>query len=114
MRTMMVTTGLMGPMYSILKANQDWLIDHGVPAHDASYFVGRTYLSVIQDAEFNCQDPTRFDELIKEQTPGGLNEQALQNLEYLGLIEAYRAAMDAMLSRLEGSSDGFIRTSNQE
>lgn len=110
MRTMMVTTGLMGPMYGILKTNRDWLIAQGVPPEDASYFVGRTYMSIIQDAEYNCRDPCRFDDLIEEQTPGGLNEQALKNLESRGLSDAYRAAMDAMLSRLEGSSDGFLPT----
>ena len=49
---------------------------HGVTPDDASYFVGRSYLSMVQDAERNCQDnPRRFDDLIEEQTPGGLNEQ---------------------------------------
>ena len=51
-------------------------VKHGVTPDDASYFVGRSYLSMVQDAERNCQDnPRRFDDLIEEQTPGGLNEQ---------------------------------------
>jgi hypothetical protein len=50
-------------------------VKHGVTPKDASYFVGRSYLSMVQDAERNCQDPKRFDDLIEEQTPGGLNEQ---------------------------------------
>lgn len=50
-------------------------VKNGVTPEDASYFVGRSYLSMVQDAERNCQDPKRFDDLIEEQTPGGLNEQ---------------------------------------
>ena len=47
----------------------------GISPEDASYFVGRSYLSMVQDSERGCRDPRRFDELIDEQTPGGLNEQ---------------------------------------
>ena len=37
--------------------------------------MGRSYLSMVQDAERDCRDPRRFDALVAEQTPGGLNEQ---------------------------------------
>jgi hypothetical protein len=50
-------------------------VNQGVLPEDASYFLGRTYLSIVQGAERNSKDPNRFDELIEEQTPGGLNEQ---------------------------------------
>lgn len=50
-------------------------VKQGVSPKDASYFVGRSYLSMVQDAERDCEDPKRFDELVEEQTPGGLNEQ---------------------------------------
>lgn len=75
MNTMMVTTAMMGPMYGVMRNNCDWLVKQGVSAKDASYFVGRSYLSMVQDAERDCQNPKRFDDLVKEQTPGGLNEQ---------------------------------------
>ena len=39
LQTMMVITGLMGPMYGILKTNADWLVEQGVPTEDASYLV---------------------------------------------------------------------------
>lgn len=108
MKAMMVPTALMGPLYGILRNNREWLIKRGVPAQDASYYLGRHYLSMIQDAERNCADPTHFDRLIAEQTPGGLNEQALTNLETQGVYDAYNVAMDATLSRLEGKTDGNI------
>jgi len=46
--------------------------------------------------------------LIAEQTPGGLNEQGLRNLEKQGVFERYDRAMDAILSRLEGKTDGNL------
>jgi hypothetical protein len=58
-------------------------VKYGVTPEDASYFVGRSYLSMVQDAERNCQDPKRFDDLIEEQTPGGLNEQVSFDLDVL-------------------------------
>jgi hypothetical protein len=38
-----------------------------------------------------------LDELIEEQTAGGLNEKALQSLESLGALEFYDNVMDAIL-----------------
>ena len=89
----------MGSMYGVMRNNRDWLgeniytnnssscdisilihtsnltVKQGVSPSDASYFIGRSYLSMVQDAERDCQDPNRFDDLVEEQTPGGLNEQ---------------------------------------
>ena len=108
MSSMMVPTGLMGTMYGIMKNNRDWLINKGVSPSDASYFVARSYLSMVQDAERNCRDPKRFDDLIEEQTPGGLNEQTLENQRKQGVFEAYGKSMDAVLSRIQGKSDGSL------
>lgn len=75
MNAMMISGSLMGPLYGILRNNRDWLVQQGVPPEDASYLVGRQYWGMMQDAERSCQEPSRFDDLIAEQTPGGLNEQ---------------------------------------
>ncbi len=108
MNAMMVTSGLMGSLYGILRNNRDWLVGKGVSQTDASYFVGRMYFGMMQDAVKDCQDPRRFDDLVQEQTSGGLNEQALGNLEKLGIMKNYDTVMDALLSRLEGRSDGSL------
>ena len=110
MSAMMVPTGLMGTMYGIMKNNRDWLIHKGVSPSDASYFVARSYLSMVQDAERDCRDPKRFDDLIEEQTPGGLNEQALKNQEKQGVFDAYDKTMNAVLSRIQGKSDGSLHS----
>ncbi|KAL3817393.1 hypothetical protein ACHAXA_011022 [Cyclostephanos tholiformis] len=109
MDVMMITTCMMGPMYGIMRTNRDWLVSRGVSPMDASYFVGRSYLSMVQDAVVDCDiNPRRFDDLIEEQTPGGLNEQALGNLHVQGTFDSYNRTMDAIFSRLRGESDGTL------
>lgn len=63
------------PTYNAITRHLSTEVKQGVSPEDASYFLGKTYLSIVQDAERGGKDPTRFDELIKEQTPGGINEQ---------------------------------------
>lgn len=109
MSVMITPTCLMGTMYAIMRQNQQWLVKNGVSAPDATYFIGRSYWSMLQDAERGCHhEPNHFDHLVAEQTPGGLNEQALQNMAYLGVLDAYDVAMDVVYSQLKGESDGSL------
>lgn len=108
MTKLMIPACLMGPYYAILKNNRDWLVKMGVPVEDASYFVGRTYLGIAKDAEAKCRDPKGFDELIEEQTPGGINEQSIKNLDKLNVFGAYDKAMDGILERLQGKGSGDV------
>jgi pyrroline-5-carboxylate reductase len=91
MNVMITPTCLMGPMYGILCQNRDWLVKKGVPLQDATYFVGRQYWSMMQDAERGCHDePNRFDDLVEEQTPGGLNEQVRRQICCTFLVVCYQ------------------------
>lgn len=108
MSAMMVTSGLMGSFYGILKNNRDWLVAQGIDASKASFLVGRMYHSMIRDAEQRCRDPSAYEELIDEQTPGGLNEQGLGNLEKLGAMDAFDKVQDAIHDRILGKSDGSL------
>jgi len=108
MKVLMAPTGQMGPFYRLLKSNRDWLVKKGIPENDASFFVTKLYMSMITDAEEDCSNPNRLDALIDEQTPGGLNEQSIKNLESLDIYKAYDLALDATLSRLNGETDGSV------
>eukprot|EP00586_Coscinodiscus_wailesii_P015025 CAMPEP_0172507524 /NCGR_PEP_ID=MMETSP1066-20121228/204252_1 /TAXON_ID=671091 /ORGANISM="Coscinodiscus wailesii, Strain CCMP2513" /LENGTH=295 /DNA_ID=CAMNT_0013285091 /DNA_START=65 /DNA_END=949 /DNA_ORIENTATION=- len=70
MVTMTSATGLMGPLYAILRSNRDYLTERGVPRSKASSFIAKFYGSVISDAMVDCEEEGRFDDLIREQTPG--------------------------------------------
>lgn len=108
MEAMMVTTAMMGPMYGLMRRNRDFLVDQGVEAGDASYVVGRQYFAMVKDASAECDNPERFDDLIEEQTPGGLNEQTLKNLDGEGFLDSYERAMNAILARIQGKTDGSM------
>jgi len=105
----MMTTCIMGPIYGIMRQSRDWLVRNtDISQSEASYLVAKQYQGAVQDAVVDCENPDRLDELIQEQTKGGLNEQALRNLESLGGLEAYDKVMDAILSRIAGDSDGSV------
>jgi pyrroline-5-carboxylate reductase len=105
----MMTTCIMGPIYGIMRQSRDWLTRNSdIPQSVASYLVAKQFQGVVQDAVSNCDNPYRLDELIEEQTSGGLNEQALRNLESLGALESFDMVMDATLRRIQGKSNGTL------
>jgi len=113
MSAMMVPTGLMGSFYGVLRNNRDWLVGAtGMTKNKATYVIARYYYGMMQDAARQCGDEAgasaALDLLIEEQTPGGLNEQGLANLEALGAMESYNKVQDAILSRIKGESDGSL------
>ena len=110
MEAAMVTTCLMGPTYGIMREGRDWLLKHThLSAQEASFLIIQQYIGFVQDAEHECDtNANRLDDLIAEQTKGGLNEQGLANLDRLGGLEAHRRVMDATLSRIRGTTDGTI------
>jgi len=116
MNAMMVPTALMGNMYGILQSSRDWLVQNGgtddgegISKQDATYLVGKLFWGMMQDAERQCQDnENAFEELIDEQTPGGLNEQGLKNWRELGALESLSVVQDKLFERICGKSDGSL------
>lgn len=66
-----------------------------------------------EEEEEKAGDAYRLEALLEEQTKGGLNEQALENIIKLGGLEGQWMVMDATLSRIRGESDGSIQTVKQ-
>jgi len=111
----MMTTCVMGPFYGIMKRGRDWLVKNGgLSESEASYLITKQYLGMVQDADRGCEEPSRLDDLIEEQTPGGVNEQALANLDALGGLDAYDEVMDAILSRIQGKTDGSVAAAGKQ
>jgi pyrroline-5-carboxylate reductase len=108
----MVTTCIMGPMYGIMRQGRDWLLQNTkLSPEDASYLVTQQYIGAVQDVERGGDlrhNANRLDDLINEQTKGGLNEQALANLDKLGGLKAQTQVMDATVSRIRGETDGSV------
>ena len=112
----MVTTCTMGPLYGTMKNQRDWLLrkTDSLSKADATFLVIQQFAGAVSDAASALQDQevleSKLEALIAEQTPGGLNEQALKNYgTVLGGFESVQdPVMDAILSRIRGDTDGSI------
>ena len=60
------------------KIIRDWLSSKGIDPKVASEMVGWTFNGIAGDAKDLCSDTNGYEELIHEQTPGGLNEKAIK------------------------------------
>jgi len=110
MNAAMMTCNVMGTFYGIMRRNRDWLMSNSsMSKRQASYLVVKQYEGMVADAVEGIDDEDRLDELIAEQTRGGLNEQGLANFERLKGLAACDEVSDAILSRLEGKTDGSLR-----
>jgi pyrroline-5-carboxylate reductase len=96
-------------MYGLMRKHRDFLIKQGVPMKDANNVVARQYWGMVKDALVRVDDDHSLDHLVAEQTPGGLNEQALRNLDLVGVLDQYERTMEAVLSRIRGESDGSLK-----
>merc|ERR1712054_341997 len=89
----------MGAQYQWLQTALDWMVEHGVDSQQASTFIGALSHSITRDAVE--QKERGFQELIDEQTPGGMNEHAIEALQQAGVYAALKHSMDSVLQKLE-------------
>jgi len=101
-QTLQIVTGLMSA-YNLLLSEIVKFSDEQGLEHDVSVsFLCSLFGSLNKRAAGipNCD----LIELAYEMTPGGYNEQAMRELSGNGAIEAWRTALDGLLSRMKESS----------
>ena len=99
--TLQIITGLMSPYNMLLNEIIKFSDEQGIE-HDVSVkFLCSLLISLCTRAA-NIPDCDLI-ELAYEMTPGGYNEQAMNELVDNGAIRAWRTALDRLLSRLHGS-----------
>ena len=74
------TSALMAPFYELLKVSTDWLVRKGVNQSKATSYVTELFLGLSQDA-VNKKSNGLKNLVAESQTPKGLNEQALKELQ---------------------------------
>ena len=101
----MISTVFMGPLYGTMRHQRNWLMSRGGwSSSDATRLVISQYHGMIQDAfQRPSAADTSLDDLLSEQTKGGLNEQAYSILSSRGVWDAYDVAMDTVVARIQGS-----------
>ena len=74
------TSSLMAPFYELLKTSTDWLVRKGVKKSKATNYITELFLGLSQDA-VNKKSSGLKKLVAESQTPRGLNEQALRELQ---------------------------------
>eukprot|EP00123_Amoebidium_parasiticum_P009313 comp19394_c0_seq1/m.22419 comp19394_c0_seq1/g.22419 ORF comp19394_c0_seq1/g.22419 comp19394_c0_seq1/m.22419 type:complete len:273 (-) comp19394_c0_seq1:616-1434(-) len=91
---------LMGPVYGLMATAVEWMEERGVQRNLAEEFAGSLLASVASDA-VDTKKP--FDTLVKEQTPGGINEAAVARLRQLGVYDNVKEVLAQNLARVQSN-----------
>ncbi|GKY96716.1 hypothetical protein MPSEU_000631100 [Mayamaea pseudoterrestris] len=120
MTAMMIPSGMMGTFYGVLKQHRDFVLRQANGAESqsdsnhqrlgsraATELVIKYYHGMLVDAmqrleqEDNANDNSDLlEQLIEEQTPGGLNEQCLNEFQSLNGMDVYTQVQESLLKRL--------------
>ena len=93
-------TAMMAPYYEMLNTFSKWLSSRGLKKTDTQKYITSLFLALSEDALVNSKKDLKI--LIKNsQTPGGLNEQALNKLRKLGFYKLLNITADNILKRLK-------------
>ena len=93
------TSALMAPFYELLKVSVDWLARKGVEQSKATNYITELFLGLSQDAVNKKSSGLR--RLVAEsQTPRGLNEQALRELQKGKFYSKLNTALNNIHTRL--------------
>merc|ERR1719316_1359546 len=88
---------IMGDFYAHLRACHEWLVSKGVDSTAASKAVG-SYFSTYHHA--SQHSVVGFDHLVAEQTPGGVNQQVIEELEKQGRYDMVKEGLETAFKRL--------------
>ncbi len=93
-------TAMMAPYYEILDTLSKWLSSKGLKKTDTQKYITSLFFAMSEDAVVNSKKDLKI--LIKDsQTPGGLNEQALNQLRKLGFYKLLNITANNVLKRLK-------------
>ena len=98
-------TCCMGPFYRVCGVMSNWLVDHEVSEETAAKFVSGFYATVQAEVAHRVHikpNSETFEDLVSEQTPGGLNEANVRDMGAQGVFKGYKDALAMTLRRLRG------------
>ena len=93
------TSGMMAVFYELLKVLSDWLVKRGVKRNEAHKYITSLFLALSEDSTVHLKKGLKF--LVKNsQTPGGLNEQAVNQLRTAGFYHHLEKTLNSILKRI--------------
>jgi len=88
------------PYYEILNTLSKWLSSKGLKKIDTQKYITSLFFAMSEDAVVNSKKDLKI--LVKNsQTPGGLNEKALNELRKLGFYKLLNKTANSVLKRLK-------------
>ena len=94
------TSGMMAPFYELLRVMTNWLVKRGVERDSAQKYITSLFLALSEDAVINSKKDLKY--LVKEsQTPNGLNEQGVKELNRSGFYKKLEKALNGLHKRLD-------------
>jgi pyrroline-5-carboxylate reductase len=81
LKQLLPVTCLMGQFYEQQQCTQEWLHRQGIDAATAAGWTGAVFHSMSYDS--SRAHGSTFADLVREQTPGGLNEAIVKGLRYV-------------------------------
>jgi pyrroline-5-carboxylate reductase len=99
--TFQIVTSIMSSYYALLNEIVKFSDEHGVEHNTSVRFLGSMFHALCTRAA-SIPD-VDLVELANDMTPGGYNEQAMNELLDNGAIAAWRTALDRLMARLKAS-----------
>ena len=95
------TSAMMAPFYEILYSLSNWLVKKGIKKDNAQKYISSLFHALAEDALQHKKD---LKKLVKQsQTPGGLNEQAVNDLRKAGFYSLLEKTSNKIIKRLKKS-----------
>eukprot|EP00397_Hematodinium_sp_SG-2012_P051608 GEMP01060553.1.p1 GENE.GEMP01060553.1~~GEMP01060553.1.p1 ORF type:complete len:189 (+),score=45.08 GEMP01060553.1:261-827(+) len=98
LKVLQACTSVMGHQYRQMVALHDWACAQGVPKDIGKAYLGAFFNSISFEPMESQHDD--FRRLVEEQTPGGLNEQVVKEMEAHGTFAHLQEAVDKVKCRL--------------
>ena len=95
------TSAMMAPFYEILYTLSNWLVKNGIKKDNAQKYISSLFYALSEDA---LKYKKNLKKLVKQsQTPGGLNEQAVNDLRKAGFYNLLEKTSNKIIKRLKKS-----------
>ena len=95
------TSAMMAPFYEILYSLSNWLVKKGIKKDNAQKYISSLFYALSKDA---LKHKKNLKKLVKQsQTPGGLNEQAVNDLRKAGFYNLLEKTSNKIIKRLKKS-----------
>jgi len=93
----------MGTLYKMMQTCQEWGESKGVDPAILQPYLAHVFQTFTFEGVHRLEEPRLFQTMVQEQTPGGLNEGVISDLQTEGFFDKLKLAMDRVEKRLSGA-----------